>query len=102
MQVTDEESGLAIIDREKLSVVNKMLCNVLKGSNKGNKAKIVVSHGLTLSKRRLYQMMFTNGDYERPDEDTSLVGPNHPEKRNVLIHIKTSDVCKMQHINYIK
>ncbi|KAI3697888.1 hypothetical protein L6452_30988 [Arctium lappa] len=34
VQVTDDESGLAIADTERLSIIKQMLCNVLKGSNK--------------------------------------------------------------------
>lgn len=71
MQVTDEESGLAIMDPEKLSVIKKMLCNVLKGSNRGNEAKTVVSHGVTHTERRLHQMMFADRDYERLNEGCS-------------------------------
>ncbi|KAI3796320.1 hypothetical protein L1987_38987 [Smallanthus sonchifolius] len=71
MQVTDEESGLAIMDPEKLSVIKKMLCNVLKGSNKSNEAKTVVSRGATHTERRLHQMMFADRDYERPHEGCS-------------------------------
>ncbi|MFS8028027.1 putative [Protein-PII] uridylyltransferase [Helianthus anomalus] len=71
MQVTDEESGLAITDPEKLSIIKKMLCNVLKGSNKGNEAKTVVSCGVTHTERRLHQMMFADRDYERPQEGCS-------------------------------
>ncbi|XP_042756854.1 ACT domain-containing protein ACR4 isoform X1 [Lactuca sativa] len=68
LQVTDEESGLAITDPKKLSIIKKMLCNVLKGSNKANEAKTVVSHGVTHTERRLHQMMFADRDYERKDE----------------------------------
>ncbi|KAI3747296.1 hypothetical protein L6452_09750 [Arctium lappa] len=34
VQVTDDESGLAIANTERLSIIKQMLCNVLKGSNK--------------------------------------------------------------------
>lgn len=68
LQVTDDESGLAITDPKKLSIIKKMLCNVLKGSNKANEAKTVVSHGVTHTERRLHQMMFADRDYERKDE----------------------------------
>ncbi|XP_011009626.1 PREDICTED: uncharacterized protein LOC105114683 isoform X2 [Populus euphratica] len=69
MQVTDEETGSAIIDPEKLSRIKELLCNVLKGSNKSRGAKTVVSHGVTHTERRLHQMMFADRDYERANND---------------------------------
>lgn len=71
MQVTDEESGAAVTDPEKLSTIKKLLCNVLKGSNKSREAKTVVSHGVTHTERRLHQMMFADRDYERVSVDGS-------------------------------
>ena len=69
MQVTDDETGSAITDPEKLSRVKELLCNVLKGSNKSRGAKTVVSHGVTHTERRLHQMMFADRDYERANND---------------------------------
>ncbi|XP_058183540.1 ACT domain-containing protein ACR4-like [Rhododendron vialii] len=69
MQVTDEETGGAITDPERLSMIKKLLCNVLKGSNKSREAKTVVSHGGTHTERRLHQMMFADRDYERLSDD---------------------------------
>lgn len=71
MQVTDEETGGAITDPERLSMMKKLLCNVLKGSNKFRPAKTVVSHGVTHTERRLHQMMFADRDfdYERSSDD---------------------------------
>ncbi|XP_057777450.1 ACT domain-containing protein ACR4-like isoform X2 [Salvia miltiorrhiza] len=71
MQVTDEETGGAIIDPERLSLVKRLLSNVLKGSNKTREAKTVVSHGGTHTERRLHQMMFDDRDYEHMGEDSS-------------------------------
>lgn len=69
MQVTEEETGGAITDPERLSMIKKLLCNVLKGSNKSREAKTVVSHGGTHTERRLHQMMFADRDYERSSDD---------------------------------
>uniref|UniRef100_A0A5B6ZN44 ACT domain-containing protein ACR n=1 Tax=Davidia involucrata TaxID=16924 RepID=A0A5B6ZN44_DAVIN len=69
MQVTDEESGAAITDPERLSMIKRLLCNVLKGSNKSREAKTVVSHGVTHTERRLHQLMFADRDYERAAGD---------------------------------
>lgn len=70
MHVTDDETGSAITDLERLSRIKGLLCNVLRGSNnRSNGAKTVVSHGVTHIERRLHQMMFADRDYELLDED---------------------------------
>ncbi|XP_022881862.1 ACT domain-containing protein ACR4-like [Olea europaea var. sylvestris] len=72
MQVTDEESGGPITDPERLSKIKRLLCNVLKGSNKSREAKTVVSHGVTHTERRLHQMMFADRDYVRAGNDAMV------------------------------
>ncbi|KAK2983905.1 hypothetical protein RJ640_008064 [Escallonia rubra] len=69
MQVTEEETGAAITDPERLSLIKRLLCNVLKGSNKNREAKTVVSHDVTHTERRLHQMMFADRDYERVSDE---------------------------------
>ncbi|EPS70014.1 hypothetical protein M569_04746, partial [Genlisea aurea] len=77
MQVTEEDAGGAITDPEKLSLVKKLLCNVLKGSSsKSREAKTGVSHGATHTERRLHQMMFDDRDYERMGDNESAHRPN--------------------------
>ncbi|XP_077222358.1 ACT domain-containing protein ACR4-like [Tasmannia lanceolata] len=71
MHVTDEITGSAIMDPERLSKIKKLLCNVLKGNNKTRAAKTVVSVGVTHTERRLHQMMFADRDYERSGHDTT-------------------------------
>ncbi|KAK4410419.1 ACT domain-containing protein ACR4 [Sesamum angolense] len=71
MQVTDEETGGAITDPERLAMVKRLLCNVLKGSNKSREAKTAVSLGATHTERRLHQMMFDDRDYERMVVDSA-------------------------------
>lgn len=71
MQVTDEETGAAIKDPDRLSMIKKLLCNVLNGSTKSREAKTVVSHGATHTERRLHQMMFADRDYERAHDGSS-------------------------------
>ncbi|XP_041014154.1 ACT domain-containing protein ACR4-like isoform X1 [Juglans microcarpa x Juglans regia] len=71
MHVTDEETGCAVTNPERLSRIKELLCNLLKGSNKSSAAKTVVSHGITHTERRLHQMMFADRDYERADDDAS-------------------------------
>lgn len=65
VKVTDDETGSAIVDPERLSVIKLMLCNVVKGSNKAKEAKTVVAHGVVHTERRLHQMMLADHDYER-------------------------------------
>lgn len=68
MQVTDEETGSAITDPERMSRIKSLLCNVLKGNNKTRGARTAVSMGVTHTDRRLHQMMFDDRDYERCDQ----------------------------------
>ncbi|KAJ4838514.1 ACT domain-containing protein acr4 [Turnera subulata] len=81
MQVTDEETGCAITDPERLSRIKELLCNVLKGSNKSRGAKTVLSHGVTHTERRLHQMMFADRDYERAESD----GLDEKQRPNVNV-----------------
>ncbi|XP_017701957.2 ACT domain-containing protein ACR4-like [Phoenix dactylifera] len=81
MQVTDEETGLAITETERLSRIKELLCNVLKGNNITRGAKTAVSMGVTHTDRRLHQMMFADRDYERSDKDTG----NESHRPNVTV-----------------
>lgn len=69
MQVTDEETGGAITDPERLSLIKQLLSNVFTGSNKSREAKTVVSHGVTYPERRLHQMLFADRDYVRNNDE---------------------------------
>ncbi|KAL5553576.1 hypothetical protein UlMin_040977 [Ulmus minor] len=95
MRVTDEETGMAISDPERLSGIKKLLCNVLKGSNKSRGAKTVVSHEATHTERRLHQMMFADRDYER-SEDDPLEGKQRPNVCVVNWHDKDYSVVTIR------
>ena len=95
MQVTDEETGSAIIDPEKLSRIKELLCNVLKGSNKSRGAKTVVSHRVTHIERRLHQMMFADRDYERASND-EMNEKQRPHVRVVNWHEKDYSVITIR------
>ncbi|KAI3452930.1 hypothetical protein Pfo_009593 [Paulownia fortunei] len=95
MQVTDEKNGGAITDPERLAMVKRLLCNVLKGSNKSREAKTAVSHGLTHTERRLHQMMFDDRDYERMDDD-SLDEKERPNVNVVNWHDKDYSVVTIR------
>ncbi|CAN1794966.1 ACT domain-containing protein ACR4 [Linum perenne] len=73
MQVTDEETGSAVTDPEKLATIKELLRNVLSGSNRSRGAKTVVSHEGIHTDRRLHQMMFADRDYERSGCDGDVV-----------------------------
>ncbi|MQM17408.1 hypothetical protein Taro_050380 [Colocasia esculenta] len=78
MHVTDEATGLAISDPERISRIKELLCNVLKGNNKSRGARTAVSSVATHTERRLHQMMFDDRDYERSDVEpaSDKVRPN--------------------------
>lgn len=84
MQVTDEETGGAITDPDRLSVIKQLLCNVLKGSNKSGLAKTEVSHDVTHTERRLHQMMFADRDYERSGTDDDSLDERQRPNVNVV------------------
>ncbi|RAL37590.1 hypothetical protein DM860_000284 [Cuscuta australis] len=81
MQVTDKDSGGPVSDPERLSVIKKLLCNVLKGSNRSRDAKTHVAHGVTHADRRLHQLMFADRDYERSSDDLG----NGQDRPNVSV-----------------
>lgn len=102
MHVTDEETGCAITDPERLSRIKKFLCNVLKGSNKSSGAKTVVSHEFTHTERRLHQMMFAARDYERADDDAldekqrpNVTVVNWYDKDYSVVNIRCKDRPKL-------
>ncbi|KAM0951348.1 putative [Protein-PII] uridylyltransferase [Dioscorea sansibarensis] len=73
MHVTDDLTGSAVTDPERLSKIKELLCNVLMGCNKVRGAKMAVSGEITHTERRLHQMMLADRDYERSDQDFSDV-----------------------------
>ncbi|KAF3431623.1 hypothetical protein FNV43_RR26354 [Rhamnella rubrinervis] len=116
LQVTDEETGSAITDPERLSRIKQLLCNVLKGSNKHRGAKTVVSHGVTHTERRLHQMMFADRDYDRTDDDAldekqrpNVSVDNWYDKDYSVVTIRSKDrpkllfdtVCTLTDMQYV-
>ncbi|KAL8533568.1 hypothetical protein ACS0TY_009823 [Phlomoides rotata] len=98
MQVTDEDNnGGAVADPDKLSMIKRLLCNVLRGSNILREAKTVVSHGATHTERRLHQMMFDDRDYERMGEqDSSSSDQERPHVNVVNWHDKDYSVVTIR------
>ncbi|XP_071715750.1 ACT domain-containing protein ACR4-like [Rutidosis leptorrhynchoides] len=95
VQVTDDESGLAVTDPERLSIAKQMLCNVLEGSNKAREAKTVVSSGVTHTERRLHQMMLEDRDYER-NSDYCFVETERPDVNVVNWYDKDCSVVTIR------
>ncbi|GFY87594.1 ACT domain repeat 6 [Actinidia rufa] len=66
VHVTDDSTGCAIKDPNRLSTIKELLCNILKGNNDLKTAKMTLSPpGVTHRERRLHQIMFADRDYER-------------------------------------
>lgn len=86
VHVTDHYTGFAIEDPNRLSTIKELLCNVLKGNNALNTAKMTLSPpGATHRERRLHQIMFADRDYEKVE--TSERGGVHAKtsRPNVII-----------------
>ncbi|URE46862.1 ACT domain [Musa troglodytarum] len=64
VHVTEESTGGAVEDPERLSAIKELLCNVLRGDNDSRMGRMTVSKDRTHTERRLHQMMFGDRDYE--------------------------------------
>ncbi|RRT50766.1 hypothetical protein B296_00035536 [Ensete ventricosum] len=64
VHVTEESTGGAVEDPERLSAIKELLCNVLRGDNDWRMGRMTVSKDRTHTERRLHQMMFGDRDYE--------------------------------------
>ena len=96
MHVTDEESGSAITDPQRLSIIKELLCNVLGGGNKKRGAKTVVTDEATHTERRLHQMMFADRDYERVNDDDDFDEKQRPNVNVVNWSDKDYSVVTIQ------
>ncbi|WOL01733.1 ACT domain-containing protein ACR6 isoform X1 [Canna indica] len=67
VHVTDEVTGRAVEDPDRLIAIKELLCNVLRGDQDSRTARTMVSMGHTHTERRLHQMMFNDRDYEGTD-----------------------------------
>ncbi|KAL8224315.1 hypothetical protein R6Q57_019790 [Mikania cordata] len=96
VQVTDDESGLAVTDSNRLTVIKQMLCNVLTGSNKAREAKTVVSQGAIHTERRLHQMMLEDRDYEGDGDCSGLPETQRPDVNVVNWYDKDCSVVTIR------
>ncbi|OMO84223.1 hypothetical protein CCACVL1_10943 [Corchorus capsularis] len=73
IHVTDQTTGEAIEDPERLSTIKELLFNVMKGNSDFKTPRMCVSSsGVIHRGRRLHQMLFADRDFERPESDQSL------------------------------
>ncbi|KAJ6760976.1 ACT DOMAIN-CONTAINING PROTEIN ACR4-LIKE [Salix purpurea] len=70
IHITDQSTGTAIEDPRKLSLIKKLLYNVLKDHGDFRTPIVSISApGEIHTGRRLHQMMFAARDFERPDSE---------------------------------
>ncbi|ONI19975.1 hypothetical protein PRUPE_3G308800 [Prunus persica] len=66
VHVTDDSTGCAIKDLNRLTTIKELLCNVLRGNSELKAAKMTLATpGVTNRDRRLHQLMFADRDYEK-------------------------------------
>lgn len=83
MRVTDEDTGLAITDAERLEGIREKLSYLLRGGNLSRGAAMAVSSGTatTHTERRLHQMMLDDCDYEQLQQQV----PGQSQRPNVTV-----------------
>ncbi|XP_054791940.1 ACT domain-containing protein ACR4-like isoform X1 [Prosopis cineraria] len=118
MRVTDEETGSAITDPHRLSLIKELLSNLLAScDNKKGRAKTVVTDEVTHTDRRLHQMMCSDRDYERDPFDDDSDRRSRPnvnvvpcsEKDYSIVSIQCKDrpklvfdaVCALTDMEYV-
>lgn len=84
MRVTDEDTGLAITDNERLERIKERLSYLLRGGNLSRGAAMAMSSGsvTTHTERRLHQMMLDDGGYE---EELQRRAPDQSQRPNVTV-----------------
>uniref|UniRef100_A0A0A9DUC3 ACT domain-containing protein ACR n=1 Tax=Arundo donax TaxID=35708 RepID=A0A0A9DUC3_ARUDO len=83
MLVTDEDTGLAVTNTERLGRIKERLSYLLRGSSLSQGAAMAVSSGTstTHTERRLHQMMLDDGDCEQ----LQRYAPDQPQRPNVTV-----------------
>ncbi|XP_009792706.1 ACT domain-containing protein ACR4 [Nicotiana tabacum] len=115
--ITDEESGLAITDPDRLAKIRKLLLYVLKGDRDRRGANTAVSVGSTHTERRLHQMMYADRDYDKDDTDCVSVDQRKPlvtvescaDKGYTVVNLRCADrpkllfdaVCTLTDMQYV-
>lgn len=87
VHVTDDATGRAIKDPQRLLTIKELLCNVLRGNGELKEAKMTLSPpGVTSTDRRLHQIMLADRDYERAGKTRLGV-----EDKNLRPHVTVLD-----------
>ena len=83
MRVTDEDTGLAVMDAERLERIREKLSYLLRGGNLSRGAAMALSSGTatTHTERRLHQMMLDDCDYEQLQRQA----PGQSQRPNVTV-----------------
>lgn len=86
VQVTDILTKLAVNDEERLSTIKELLSTVLRGNDGLSRmGKTCVSKGVVHTERRLHQLMFNDRDYERVQNDWSIVEQDDGSRPHVVL-----------------
>lgn len=116
--ITDQASGLAIDDPERLSKIKQLLLYVLMGDRDRQGANTSVSASYTHKERRLHQMMYADRDYDMDEVESGttneqikpLVTVEHcAEKGYTVVNLRCPDrpkllfdaVCTLTDMQYV-
>ncbi|XP_021888773.1 ACT domain-containing protein ACR6-like, partial [Carica papaya] len=92
VRVTDDSTGCAIKDPDRLSTIKELLCNVLKGNNDLKTAKMTLSASRIMhTERRLHQIMFADRDYEKVEKAGTGI---NVEDRSTRPHVTLLNIEK--------
>ncbi|RCV41929.1 hypothetical protein SEVIR_9G172700v4 [Setaria viridis] len=83
MRVTDEDTGLAVTDPDRLERIRERLSYLLRGGDLSRGAAMAVSSETATmhTERRLHQMMLDDGDYEQLQRQA----PEQSQRPNVTV-----------------
>lgn len=115
--ITDEASGAAIDEPDRLSNIKRLLRFVLKG-NRERSAKTSIAIGTTHTERRLHQMMYADRDYDNNDDGEHgnagrikgcVTLENCTEKDYTVVYVRCKDrpkllfdtVCTLTDMQYV-
>lgn len=92
VHVTDDATGCAVKDPQRLLTIKKLLCNVLRGNGELKEAKMTLSPpGVTSTDRRLHQIMLADRDYERAGKARLGVEDNNLRPRVTAVNCTEKD-----------
>lgn len=116
IHITEQSTGSAIKDSKQLSLIKKLLCNVLKGHGNFRIPRISISSpGKIHTGRRLHQMMFAARDFEGLDRvGDNSVKPcvtlfNCTDRDYTVVTVRSADrpkllfdtVCALTDMQYV-